>query len=79
MWLHPQDGPLGAHLGPGMKLGFSKRELLLLLLLLLPNRGLINVCVVKALVFPVVTYGWESWTFFMKAEYRIIDAFEMWC
>ena len=56
MWLHPQDGPLGAHLGPGMKLGFSKRELLLLLLLLLPNRGLINVCVVKALVFPVVTY-----------------------
>ena len=34
---------------------------------------------VKALVFPVVTYGWESWTFFMKAEYRIIDAFEMWC
>ena len=78
MWLHPQDGPLGAHLGPGMKLGFSKRELLLLLLLLLPNRGLINVRVVKALVFPVVTYGWESWTI-KKAEYRIIDAFEMWC
>ena len=36
-WPLPQDGPLGAHLGPGMKLAFSKHELLLLLLL--PNRG----------------------------------------
>ena len=34
-----------------------------------------NVCVVKAMVFPVVTYGCESWTV-KKAERRRIDAFE---
>ena len=33
---------------------------------------------VKAMVFPVVTYGCESWTI-KKAECRIIDAFELWC
>ena len=33
---------------------------------------------VKAMVFPVVTYGCESWTV-KKAERRRIDAFEMWC
>ena len=33
---------------------------------------------VKAMVFPVVTYGCESWTI-KKAEYRRIDAFELWC
>src|SRR5574337_1245392 len=33
---------------------------------------------VKAMVFPVVTYGWESWTV-KKAECRRIDAFELWC
>ena len=33
---------------------------------------------VKALVFPVVMYGWESWTI-KKAECRRIDAFELWC
>ena len=32
---------------------------------------------VKAMVFPVVTYGCESWT--IKAECRRIDAFELWC
>ena len=37
-----------------------------------------NVCVVKAMVFPVVTYGCESWTV-KKAERRRIDAFELWC
>ena len=37
-----------------------------------------NVRLVKALVFPVVTYGCESWTV-KKAEYRRIDAFELWC
>ena len=35
-------------------------------------------CLVKAMVFPVVTYGCESWTI-KKAECRRIDAFEMWC
>ena len=37
-----------------------------------------KVCLVKALVFPVVMYGCESWTV-KKAEYRRIDAFELWC
>ena len=36
-----------------------------------------NVCLVKAMVFPVVMYGCESWTI-RKAEHRI-DAFELWC
>ena len=39
---------------------------------------LTKVCLVKAMVFPVVVYGCESWTI-MKAEPRIIDAFELWC
>ena len=33
---------------------------------------------VKAMIFPVVTYGCESWTI-KKAEHRRIDAFELWC
>ena len=33
---------------------------------------------VKAMVFPVVIYGCESWTI-KKAEYQRIDAFELWC
>ena len=37
-----------------------------------------KVRVVKAMVFPVVMYGCESWTM-MKAENRRIDAFELWC
>ena len=36
-----------------------------------------NVCLVKAMVFPVVMYGCESWTV-KKAERRRIDAFELW-
>ena len=36
------------------------------------------VCLVEAMVFPVVMYGCESWTI-MKAEPCRIDAFEMWC
>ena len=32
----------------------------------------------KAMVFPVVTYGYESWTI-KKAERQRIDAFELWC
>ena len=34
--------------------------------------------IVKAMVFPVVMYGCESWTI-KKAEHRRIDAFELWC
>ena len=37
-----------------------------------------KVCLVKAMVFPVVMYGCESWTI-KKAEHRRIDAFELWC
>ena len=37
-----------------------------------------KVCVVKAMVFPVVMYEWESWTI-MKAECQRIDAFELCC
>ena len=37
-----------------------------------------KVCLVKAMVFPVVMYGCESWTV-KKAERRGIDAFELWC
>ena len=37
-----------------------------------------KVCLVKAMVFPVVMYGCESWTM-KKGECRRIDAFELWC
>ena len=37
-----------------------------------------KVHLVKAMVFPVVMYGCESWTI-KKAEHRRIDAFELWC
>ena len=36
-----------------------------------------NVHLVKAMVFPVIMYGWESWTI-KKAEHQVIDAFELW-
>ena len=39
---------------------------------------LTNVNIVKAMVFPVVMYGYESWTI-KKAERQRIDAFELWC
>ena len=38
----------------------------------------IKVCIVKAMVFPVVMYGCESWTI-KKVEHQRIDAFELWC
>ena len=38
---------------------------------------LTKVCMVKAMVFPVVMYGCESWTT-KKSEYQGIDAFELW-
>ena len=37
-----------------------------------------KVLLVKAMVFPVVMYGYESWTV-KKAEHQRIDAFELWC
>jgi len=48
---------------------------------MLKSRGitlLTKVCVVKAMVFPVVMCGCESWTT-KKAEGRRVDAFELWC
>ena len=39
---------------------------------------LTKVCLVKAMVFPVVMYGCETWTI-KKAEHKRIDAFELWC
>ena len=37
-----------------------------------------KVCLVKSMVFPIVMYGYESWTI-KKAEHQKIDAFELWC
>ena len=37
-----------------------------------------KICLIKAMVFPVVMYGCESWTL-KKAEHQRIDAFELWC
>ena len=48
---------------------------------LLKSRDIIlptKICLVKAMVFPVVMYGCESWTV-KKAEHRRIDAYELWC
>ena len=48
---------------------------------ILRSRGIslsTKVRLVKAMVFPVVMYGCESWTI-KKAEHRRIDAFELWC
>ena len=42
--------------------------------IILPTKA----CLVKAMVFPVVIYGCESWTV-KKAERRRIDAFQLWC
>ena len=48
---------------------------------ILKNRNitlLTNVCVVKAMNFPVVMFGYQNWTI-KKAEHQRIDAFELWC
>ena len=48
---------------------------------ILKSRGITlptNICLVKAMVFPVVTYGCESWTI-KEVEHQRIDAFELWC
>ena len=42
------------------------------------NYSAIKVCLVKAMVLPVVMYGCESWTI-KKAECQRIDAFDLWC
>ena len=48
---------------------------------ILKSRGITlptKVCLVKAMVFPVVMYGCDSWTV-KKAEHQKFDAFELWC
>ena len=48
---------------------------------ILKSRGITlptNVYIVKAMVFPVVMYGCESWTI-KKTEHRLTNAFELWC
>ena len=42
------------------------------------NKAPVKVCKVKAVVFPVVRYGWESWTI-KKPERQRTDTFELWC
>ena len=37
-----------------------------------------KVCLAKVMVYPIIMYGYESWTV-KKAEHRRIDAFELWC
>ena len=57
------------------------RKIMTNLFNLFKSRGItlrIKVRLVKAMVFPVVMYGCESWTV-KKAERRRIDAFELWC
>ena len=38
-----------------------------------------KICLVKAMVFPVVMYGCESWAHIKKAERQRMDVFELWC
>ena len=48
---------------------------------ILKNRDitlLTKVCIIIAMIFPVIMYGCESWTI-KKAEHRRTDAFELWC
>ena len=60
---------------------FLGRKVMTNLESILKNRDIIlptKVCLVKAMVFPVVMYGCESWTI-KKAEHQRVDAFELWC
>ena len=57
------------------------RKVMTNLEIILKSRGIAlttKVCLVKAIVFPVVMYGYESWTI-KKAEHQRINAFELWC
>ena len=60
--------PLGRKVMTNLDSVFKSRDITL------PTK----VCLVKAMVFPVIMYGCESWTV-KKAERRRIDAFELWC
>ena len=62
------------HLLPGRKVMTNLDSILKSRDITLPTK----ICLVKAMVFPLVMYGCESWTI-KKAECRRIDAFELWC
>ena len=62
------------HLPPGRKVMTNLDSILKSRDITLPTK----VHLVKAMVFPVVMYGCESWTV-KRAEHRRIDAFELWC
>ena len=58
-----------------------KRKVMINLVSILKSRDITlptKVRLVKAMVFPVVRFGYESWTV-KKAEHRRTDAFELWC
>ena len=60
---------------------YSGRKVMILLDSIFKSRDItlpIKVCLVKAMVFPVVMYGCESWTI-KKAEHWRMDAFVLWC
>ena len=60
---------------------FLRRKAMTNLDTILKSKGITlptKVHLVKAMVFPVVMYEWESWTI-KKAEHQRIDAFELWC
>ena len=59
---------------PGRKVRINLDSILKGRDIILPTK----VCLVKAMVFPIVMYGCESWTL-KKAEHRRVDAFELWC
>ena len=65
---------INRHLLPGRKVITNLDNILKSRDITLPTK----VCLVKAMVFPVVMYGCESWSV-KKAECRKIDAFELWC
>ena len=62
------------HLLLGRKTMRNRGSILHIRDIILPTK----VCIAKAIIFPVVVYGCESWTI-KKAEQQIIDAFELWC
>ena len=73
------DGDCGHEIKRCLLLG--KKETMINLYSILKSRDITwptKVLLVKAMVFPVVMYGCESWTI-KKAEHRIIYAFELWC
>ena len=73
------DGDCGHEIKRCLLLG--KNETMINLYSILKSRDITwptKVLLVKAMVFPVVMYGCESWTI-KKAEHRIIYAFELWC